>query len=174
MAAVADAAVPPPGGMTRAWLARRVGRGDAPGWSPSVQSDAGEEIFSRTGAPTTMCWGSAQEVVAELGADRAVSSGYFCRPDSRCAMADHAEGHDLAIVDGRFLVDGWLAHVAGAGPCILDLADPRDLAQAAAIHEPFASWTVRPGILAGRAPEGSTPGHDVPVHPAPPTMKDAA
>jgi hypothetical protein len=129
--------------MTRSWLQERFGRPDSPGWSPVLVDDE-EEVFSRTGAPAAMCWGSAREVVEELGADRAVSTGYFCAPGSTALMADHADGHDLALVDGRFLVDGWLAHVIDAGPCVLDLSDPGDLAQASRLHEPFSSWTTAP------------------------------
>ncbi|MFZ3482181.1 hypothetical protein [Sphingomonas sp. 3-13AW] len=74
-------------------------------------------------------------------------SGYFCSEDSSAEMTNHAEGHDLAIVDGRFLVDGWAAHVAEIGPCVLDLADPEDLALAGRLHEPFHSWSIRPALL---------------------------
>lgn len=135
--------------MTAAWLEERFGTHDAPGWSAVVEGDDEEQTFERTGTPTAMCWGSAREVVAELGEARAEMTGYFCRDDSASTMADHAEGHDLAIVDGRFLVDGWAAHVAGIGPCVLDLSRPEDLATARRIHESFECWTVQPGILAG-------------------------
>lgn len=158
---MADA--PSPAETTRAWLVARFGAPDSPGWSNTTVGDGGEETFERTGAPTVMCWSWAQEVVAELGPDRARSSGYFCRDDGSSIMASHAEGHDLAIVDGRYLVDGWVAHVAEIGPCVLDLADPADLAIARTLHEAFSCWTHAPAILTGtendRAPE--RPEHDM-------------
>ena len=142
-------AVPEKGKMTTSWLQSRFGAPDAPGWSEGIENADGEHTFSRTGAPMVMCWGSAGEVIAELGADRAVTTGYFCRDGSVALMAEHAEGHDLAIVDGRFLVDGWVAHVAGIGPCVLDLLDADDVATAGRLHEAFAEWTVRPEVLEG-------------------------
>lgn len=149
--------VPSPAEMTRAWLIARFGSADGPGWSAPGVGDGGEQTFARTGAPMTMCWGCAQEVVAELGPDRAALTGYFCREDGVSVMSEHAEGHDLAIVDGRYLVDGWVAHVADVGPCVLDLADPADLAVARSLHEDFSFWTLVPAILTGmendRAPE---------------------
>lgn len=143
-----DPNVPPPSDMTAAWLTERFGTPDAPGWSKIVAGDEEEDIFERTGAPVTMCWGSAREVVAELGDDRAVASGYFCQSGSTSIMSEHAEGHDLAIVDGRFLVDGWTAHVAEIGPCVLDLADTSDMLTARRLHDDFTHWTKPPNVLA--------------------------
>jgi hypothetical protein len=141
--------MPPPEAMSTAWLVDRFGSTDAPGWSDVVESADGEQTFSRTGGPAVMCWASAQEVVAELGGDRALTTGYFCRDDSPAAIADHAEGHDLALVDGRFLVDGWAAFVAEIGPCVLDLRDRRDRETAMRLHEPFGTWTTAPEIPEG-------------------------
>lgn len=132
--------------MSAEWLRRRFGTVDAPGWSDVVEGDEGS-VFSRTGSPTTLCWGSADEVVADLGGDRAERTGYFCQEGGTSLMAGLTDGHDLAIVDGRYLVDGWLAHVEEAGPCVLDLLDEADRAAALSIHEPFERWTVIPGRL---------------------------
>lgn len=141
--------VPERGQLTADWLKRRFGTSDAPGWSEVTENDDEEQAFVRTGGPAAMCWASAAEVVADLGEDRAVSTGYFCSEGSRAAMAEHAEGHDLALVDGRFLVDGWAAHVAEIGPCVLDLHDPADVRTALRLHEPFETWTTRPLIPEG-------------------------
>ena len=141
--------IPSPEAMSAAWLVDRFGSTDAPGWSDVVENPDGEQTFSRTGGPAVMCWASAQEVVADLGADRALSTGYFCRGGSTATMAEHAEGHDLALVDGRFLVDGWAAFVAGIGPCVLDLLDSRDRETALHLHEPFETWTTAPEIPEG-------------------------
>lgn len=138
--------IPPPAAMSTAWLLERFGSADAPGWSDVVENADGEQVFSRTGGPAAMCWASAQEVVAELGDTRAVATGYFCSEASGATMAEHAEGHDLAVVDGRFLVDGWTAFVAEIGPCVLDLLDPSDRTTALRLHEPFGTWTTAPDI----------------------------
>ena len=154
------AAAPVPVPMTREWLVERFGTQEAPGWSTPTSGDDEEETFERTGTPTAMCWAWAREVVADLGDDRATMSGYFCDESGTSTMSKHAEGHDLAIVDGRFLVDGWVAHVAGIGPCVLDLADINDLRTARRLHDDFALWTRRPVVLDGmekdQTPEAST------------------
>ena len=139
--------VPDAGSMSAQWLRGRFGGVGSPGWSQIVEGEDGS-TFSRTGSPATLCWGSADEVVAELGEDRAERTGYFCSETSTSLMAGLTDGHDLAIVDGRYLVDGWLAHVEEAGPCVLDLEDPADIAMALSIHEPFERWTVVPGTMA--------------------------
>lgn len=122
---------------------------DSPGWSPIIGDRGGQQIFSRTRTPACLCWGSAQEVIAELGATRAILTGYHCPPGSASPMAAVADGHDLAIVDGRYLVDGWAAHVEQLTTrSVLDLLNPIDLAEAKRIHEPFDTWTTPPTNIA--------------------------
>lgn len=136
-----------PAEITKAWLEKRFGAPGAAGWSQTVTLPSGEQVFTRTGGPACLCWASAAEVVAELGDDRAEITGYFCAEGSTARMAEHAEGHDFALVDGRFIVDGWLSHVIGEGPCVLDLEDAGDLALALLIHEKPDQWTVQPNIM---------------------------
>lgn len=125
---------------------------DSPGWSPVISDRGGQQIFSRTRTPACLCWGSAQEVIAELGPSRAVLTGYHCPPRSASAMAAVADGHDLAIVDGRYLVDGWAAHVEQlTSRSVLDLLNPIDLAEAQRVHEPFDHWTIQPTNIAPSA-----------------------
>ena len=136
--------IPHPGRLDLEWLQQRFGQETSPGWSQQISSRSGEQIFSRTAAPAVMCWSWAREVQADLGTDRVDLTGYFCSDSSTAKMAGLAEGHDLALIDGRFLVDGWLAHVAEAGPCVMDLEDPAGLSLALQIHEPFSKWTIPP------------------------------
>jgi hypothetical protein len=144
--------MPPREALDRAWLNARFEHEHSPGWSPIEEDADTAQVFSRTGGPIALCWASADEVIAELGADRAVRTGYTCPAGSTAAIAEQADGHDLALVDGRFLVDGWLAHLIGETRCVLDLADPVDWAEAVRVHEPFATWTVPPAPQFQRAP----------------------
>lgn len=146
MSTLAGSSVPAKGQLDRAWLDARFGEETSPGWSPvNDGGEDGESTYSRTGGPTVMCWAGAREVVAELGEDRAVITGYVCSEGSHAALAEHADGHDLALVDGRFLVDTWAAHlVMETSRCVLDLADPADFAEAQRLHEPFEAWTRPP------------------------------
>lgn len=149
--------VPAKGQLDRAWLDARFGEETSPGWSPvNDAGEDGESTYSRTRGPTVMCWAGAQEVVAELGEERAVVTGYVCKQGSRATLAEHADGHDLALVDGRFLVDTWAAHlVMEASRCVLDLADPADFAEAQRLHEPFDTWTTPPDPAYGQSPTPS-------------------
>lgn len=136
-----------PAVIDKDWLVEQFGSARSPGWSGTILTDTGEQVFSRTGSPVCLCWGNVDEVVAHLGNDRVARTGYYCREGSEARMSIHAEGHDLALVDGRYLVDGWLAHVVEDGPCVLDLHEPRDLAIARIIHEDFEAWSNPPGFL---------------------------
>lgn len=50
-------------------------------------------------------------------------------------------GHDFALVDDRYLVDWWAAHVEGkAGKAIFDLEDPEDQILVAKLYLPRDQW----------------------------------
>lgn len=52
-----------------------------------------------------------------------------------------AGGHDFALVDGRYVVDGWAMHVAGlVDTAVLDLHDPQDAETALALLGPRSTW----------------------------------
>lgn len=51
-------------------------------------------------------------------------------------------GHDFAVVDGRYIVDGWLKHVAGMhGNAVLDMQDTNDKPIIAKLYGPMEHWT---------------------------------
>ncbi len=48
---------------------------------------------------------------------------------SRMSPAYHADGHDghdFAILDGRYIIDGWAKNLMGRPQSVLDLQDPAD------------------------------------------------
>ncbi len=63
-------------------------------------------------------------------------------PTSRCVIEEfHPEGHDFAIVNGRYLIDPWVRLVAAVEEQIFyDLEVPEDLVKALEIYGPRELW----------------------------------
>lgn len=63
-------------------------------------------------------------------------------PSSRCAREEfHPEGHDFAVVDGRFIVDPWPRLVPMVmDQAVFDLFDPADAALALDVYGPRECW----------------------------------
>lgn len=81
--------------------------------------------------------------IAETLPGRVQLRGFDCadNPEAKFSRQGLAEGHDFAIVDGRFLVDPWMKLVVGDDvPVVLDLYDQIDVAQALAFYGPVDKW----------------------------------
>lgn len=117
--------------VDRATLVALFGTASSPGWSPESENEDEETVFERTGTPSAMCWAWAAEAKASL-ADAAPGClveqrGFWCSDNPGTSTADHCDGHDFAVVDGRWIVDGWLPFVSGCDvPSVLDMQDPAD------------------------------------------------
>lgn len=60
------------------------------------------------------------------------------------AHLDKGQGHDFAIIDGRYLVDPWAAHVQGSAErAAFDLNDPLDRARVGELFGDPRRWTRR-------------------------------
>lgn len=101
-------------------------------WESVIDFSQMDEIgskFKHNPFSGTQCTGYAFEVLRRLGHRRVRVVGYATEdnPDAMCG-AD-AGGHDFAIVDGRFIVDGWRREVDGYGDeqVVFDLEADRDL-----------------------------------------------
>ena len=76
------------------------------------------------GSSSVVCTSFAYQVKA-LYPNNAKVVGFNCTDNP----VDHHEvkacdGHDFAVVDGRYIVDFWLRDVVGdAGPCVFDMTD---------------------------------------------------
>ncbi len=67
--------------------------------------------------------------------------GFSCEDNPGTDMEDEAEGHDFAIVDGRFLVDGWVLNVGAlTEQTVFDLEDPDDLLVVKKIYGARSNW----------------------------------
>ena len=117
------------------------GTDDAPGWSPRVRQDDGAEIFSRTRASSVTCTSYACEVQEELGAARVKVMGFFCDDNPGTAVETVCDGHDFAVVDGRFVVDGWIKLVEQISDRVaFDLASPADADEVARLYGDRTKW----------------------------------
>jgi hypothetical protein len=95
------------------------------------------------GGSAVCCTDYAVQVCAAYKG-RAQSWGFanIDNPSSRVAREQiHAEGHDFAVVDGRFVVDAWLRLVASVSEQIVfDMKDKGDAALIADIYGDPAKW----------------------------------
>lgn len=65
--------------------------------------------------------------VRRIEGDRAHIYGFFGEDNPEAEINRVADGHDFALVDGRYLVDGWVRHVEGvADRAVFDLEDADD------------------------------------------------
>ena len=103
----------------------------------------GEGVFP-DGSPVAVCTSWARAVERTLGSDRCRVVGFLSDavPSSRIAR-DHG-GHDFAVVDGRWIVDGWACDVEGYldGP-VLDLEEPDEARRAVELFGAPDEW---PGV----------------------------
>lgn len=87
--------------------------------------DPGPEQLGSFG-DSVICTSWAEFVVAALG-KRAKMYGFYCEENPAPGMEQFAEGHDFALVDGRYIVDGWIKNVIGeTSRAVFDLKDPAD------------------------------------------------
>lgn len=80
-----------------------------------------------------------------LGRDRVDFQGFECNGS---AIAHDYFGHDFAVVDGRYIVDGWVVHVACMHPtAVLDLEDPSDAEAIERLYGPRSTWIPHKGTI---------------------------
>jgi hypothetical protein len=90
----------------------------------SVLPDTGDGSHFPDGGPWAMCWAWANDLQKRLGGR--VKQYGFSEEENECSeIAQLAGGHDFAVVDGRFIVDGWAAKVEQVHDTgVLDLEEP--------------------------------------------------
>lgn len=88
--------------------------------------DDGESVLANA-APWFQCTSWARMVVDAIP-DRSRVMGFFIddNPDAT-EIAKYCDGHDFAIVDDRYIVDGWAKNVEGiTSKVVFDMQNPRD------------------------------------------------
>ncbi|WP_396329406.1 hypothetical protein [Burkholderia anthina] len=92
------------------------------------------------GGSSTICTNYARAIAAALPG-RAVVVGFFEQDNPTSRLAQIAGGHDVAIVDGRWIVDPWVRLVESESERIcFDLHDPADAATIADLYGDRSCW----------------------------------
>lgn len=102
--------------------------------------DEGVNRF-RHGGQCLVCTDSATRLAEHFGG---VVMGYFAIDNLRAGIGlSLTEGHDFAVIDGRWLVDYWACSVAQVIPTpIFDLTKEIDRTLVARLYGPPSNWTV--------------------------------
>lgn len=80
--------------------------------------------------------------VRRIEGDRAELYGFHEEDNPTAGVCRIADGHDFALVDGRYIVDGWASHVEGESrTAVLDLEDEADAAFVASFLGPRELWS---------------------------------
>lgn len=88
------------------------------------------------------CW--AYGVEAQLGPDRVKVMGFSNDENPTAQVAAAIFGHDFAVVDGRFIVDGWVKYVGsaeGTQPGVYDMNDEKDAEMIRTLYGDPECWS---------------------------------
>jgi hypothetical protein len=100
-----------------------------------------------TGKAFFICTNWANLTRRYFGEDRTVVMGYLHENNETSVISEQYEGHDFALVDGRFIVDGWVTGVGlerpgRATPGLYDLRNKDDADEIARLYGNRAAWEV--------------------------------
>lgn len=132
-----------------------IGRDDA-FWGVVFEDDGAGgtySIFEESGHSGVVCTGFADAIRRKLP-HRVRVLGFMCRDNPKAVgIARLADGHDFAVVDGRYVVDPWLTEVESGritvhtgevvdlgGRGVFDLMDDDDADLVAALYGDPATW----------------------------------
>lgn len=105
-----------------------------------IAEDAGDGALFPDGTRWSTCSNWAQYARRVLG-DRAAGLGFFDEENPESAIAQDYGGHDFVLVDGRFIVDGWVREVAGMSrKVVFDLEDPTHAAEIKKLYGDRSKW----------------------------------
>lgn len=98
-----------------------------------------------TGKAFFICTNWADLTRRYFGEHRTEVMGYLHINNETSAISEQYEGHDFAVVDGRFIVDGWLTGVGlekpgRFTPGVYDMQHPDDAAEIARLYGTQQAW----------------------------------
>lgn len=98
-----------------------------------------------TGKAFFICTNWADLTRRYFGEHRTEVMGYLHINNESSAISQQYEGHDFAIVDGRFIIDGWLTGVGleqpgRVTPGVYDMQHPDDAAEIARLYGDRNAW----------------------------------
>ena len=76
-----------------------------------VEEFEGYSEFTSIGYHGCQCTGFAVRIQEKLGADRVQVMGFTMEDNPQAGIGSICNGHDFALVDGRYIVDPWLVEV---------------------------------------------------------------
>lgn len=158
--AVSEASAKPDTTTKASLTADFTGRGDD-FWDVTVDPDTGESSFKDLPYSGTQCTGFAMKVLEKLGRARVKIKGFFGEENPSSEIGQDAGGHDFAVADGRYIVDGWLGE-GFATPmgnndlparAVFDLEDPADKAEIDRLYGDQSKWKeMTAGLIEGDSP----------------------
>lgn len=93
------------------------------------------------GDPWAFCWSWANDLQQRLGGERVRRFGFDGDENETSEIGQLAGGHDFAIVDGRYIVDGWAANVEYLHKTgVLDLEDESEFADIERLFGDPRTW----------------------------------
>jgi hypothetical protein len=126
---------------------------------PSIITDCG---------PWFSCDSWAEYVVQQLPG-RAKAYGFWCEENPGTELEKYCDGHTFAIVDDRYIVDGWIKNVEGILPrAVFDLNDPADAKIVQKYYGPRTKWKPINKTLEESVERFNTGRREVLVHVNPP------
>jgi hypothetical protein len=100
--------------------------------------DESEQNLFPDGSNSARCTHWAEQVRKVLGSDRVRIVGYDENPEAEAASGGD---HDFALVDGRYIVDGWAKEwEMSADRAVHDLEDPADAAEIGRLYGDSSGW----------------------------------
>ena len=112
--------------------------------NPDFEKDGEFRVVMPDGSSSVVCTNYAQHIKTTLNARNVEIVGFFCSDNQDCTFTrmELAEGHDFALVDGRYLVDPWLRLVCGYDnlPMVYDLLDHKEAKDAANMYGTRDRW----------------------------------
>jgi len=132
---------PPPGDPSlKAWLEQTFGDEDAYG-GRIPDEDEGEASTLANGGDWAICTSWAR-MVAEALPGRGRVRGFWVDDNPEATeIANICDGHDFAVVDDTYVVDGWAKHVEGiANRVVWSLNDPQDRVMINKLYGNPSTW----------------------------------
>ena len=119
-----EAPPPPPPFPERTmtdWLLSEFTGRDDEFWGIVGEGESGGAEFAGTGMSAVCCTGYALAIQKKLPG-RVRVYGFWSEDNPGAAVSEYSDGHDFAVVDGRYIVDPWAQEVEGCSSWgVLDL-----------------------------------------------------
>jgi hypothetical protein len=111
---------------------------------PQFEESGDFTVEMPDGSSSVECTNYARHIKKTLAQRNVEIVGFFCSDNQDCTFTrmDLAEGHDFALVDGRYLIDPWMRLVCGYDnvPMVYDLTNQSEANQAHHMYGTRERW----------------------------------